>query len=118
MTNLQILNNTKKNIKYIIHLADIHIRRTNERLEEYKQVFDNLQIDLNNLNIDPNNSLIIICGDIFHDKELLSPISVELCKNLFNMLSDIFVLFVFLTSLWFFNYFSNKFYFFYRLVIF
>ena len=39
MTNLQILNNTKKNIKYIIHLADIHIRRTNERLEEYKQVF-------------------------------------------------------------------------------
>lgn len=89
MTNLQTLINTKKNIKYIIHTADIHIRRTNERLEEYKQVFFNLQSDLNSLDINSDNSLIVICGDIFHDKELLSPISVELCKEFFNMLSSI-----------------------------
>ena len=84
-----VLRNTKKNIKYIIHTADIHIRRTNERLEEYKQVFANLQSDLNSLDINSDNSLIVICGDIFHDKELLSPQSVELCKEFFNMLSSI-----------------------------
>ncbi len=89
MTNLKTLNNTKKNIRYLIHLADIHIRRTNEKLEEYKQVFANLEKDLLDRDFNEDNSLIIICGDIFHDKELLSPISVELCKDFFNMLSTI-----------------------------
>jgi len=81
MTNLKTLNNSGKNSRYIIHLADIHIRRTNERLEEYIQVFTNLEKDLNKRDLDNSNSLIVICGDIFHDKELLSPISVELCKR-------------------------------------
>jgi len=89
MTILKTLSNTKKNIRYLIHLADIHIRRTNEKLEEYKQVFSNLEIDLIERDFNQDNSLIIICGDIFHDKELLSPISVELCKDFFNMLSNI-----------------------------
>ena len=61
MTNLQTLINTKKNIKYIIHTADIHIRRTNERLEEYKQVFANLQSDLNSLNINSDNYRCCYC---------------------------------------------------------
>lgn len=89
MTNLKTLNNNGKNIRYIVHLADIHIRRTNERLEEYIQVFSNLEKDLNKRDLDNSNSLIVICGDVFHDKELLSPISVELCKNFINMLSNI-----------------------------
>jgi DNA repair exonuclease SbcCD ATPase subunit len=89
MSILKKISDTNKIIKYLIHLADIHIRRTNERLEEYKQVFLNLEKDLLDRDLNPDNSLIVICGDIFHDKELLSPISVELCKYFFNMLSNI-----------------------------
>ncbi len=89
MSILKKISDTNKIIKYLIHLADIHIRRTNERLEEYKEVFSNLEKDLLDRDLNPDNSLIIVCGDIFHDKELLSPISVELCKYFFNMLSNI-----------------------------
>ena len=47
MTNFQKISDTKKNIKYIVHLADIHIRRTTERTTEYMEVFKNLIDDLN-----------------------------------------------------------------------
>ena len=79
---------TKKNIKYIIHTADIHIRRTNERLEEYKQVFVNLQSDLNSLDINSDNSLIVICGDILHNEQT-NNISEILCIDFFDNLNKL-----------------------------
>lgn len=60
-----ILNNDNNTIKTIYHMADIHIQSTS--VDEYKQVFDNL---FNELNKDKNKheSLIVICGDILHEK--------------------------------------------------
>lgn len=55
-------------IKYIYHLSDLHIRR-NERIEEYKHVFDNFISQLKmEYSQTKNKALIVICGDIFHFK--------------------------------------------------
>lgn len=57
---------TGKRVKYIYHLADIHIRIL-ERHDEYKQVFDNLyEYLMSSQNLE--NSVVVICGDIFHTK--------------------------------------------------
>jgi DNA repair exonuclease SbcCD ATPase subunit len=98
---------------YIIHLSDIHIRLKN-REDEYRQVFTRLyeRIDIiindsNNL-VDsgsediggwslrktPNNlnkskeGLIVVTGDIFHDKVSLTPESIILCTEFFTNLAQ------------------------------
>jgi len=55
-----------KKIKYIYHLADIHIRGEDEYYVEYSQIFNKFYEILDK---DPNinNSVICICGDILHD---------------------------------------------------
>lgn len=88
--NITILeNNLKKvNIKYVIHSADIHIRKR-EREEEYITVFDNWCEDIKSKNVNKNNSVIVLAGDILHDKTDLHPISVNLTKYLFISLCKI-----------------------------
>lgn len=55
-------------IRYIYHIADLHIRR-NERIEEYKHVFDNFIQQLKDeYSITKNKAMIVVCGDIFHFK--------------------------------------------------
>lgn len=36
-----------------------------------------------------DNSVIVICGDVLHDKNILTPYSVNLIKDFFKILSDI-----------------------------
>ena len=71
---LKISNNDSDHkIKYIIHMADIHIRLV-DRHQEYNEVFDNLYNNLHEL--DENirkQAVIVICGDILHQKNILSP---------------------------------------------
>jgi DNA repair exonuclease SbcCD ATPase subunit len=77
---------SKNQINYIYHLADIHIRPL-ERHNEYREVFNNLYEYLkiqNNL----KESLIVICGDIIHEKDKLTPELIILFREFINTLSS------------------------------
>src|SRR5579859_5803809 len=50
-------------IKKIVHLADIHIRKSTARHQEYRLVFNNLVTQLKKEKPDR----IVIVGDLFHD---------------------------------------------------
>lgn len=54
-------------IKYIYHLSDIHIRPL-QRHTEYIKVFKNFA---KTISTEKNESIIIICGDIFHVRDKL-----------------------------------------------
>jgi DNA repair exonuclease SbcCD ATPase subunit len=76
-----------KHIKYIYHLADIHIRPL-DRHDEYRYVFDNLYKFLKNEdNID--ESFIVICGDIIHEKDKITPELILLLRDFLKNLSNI-----------------------------
>jgi DNA repair exonuclease SbcCD nuclease subunit len=72
--------------EYIIHLSDIHIR-LKSREEEYRSVFNSLYEKLRKYN--SKNGLIVITGDIFHDKLSLTPEAIILCTEFFKNLSSI-----------------------------
>jgi len=64
--------------QYIFHLSDLHIRngdKIQSRYDEYKSVFDNTIISIKNkideLHMKFNEYLIIITGDIFHNKSVI-----------------------------------------------
>ena len=69
---------------HIIHISDIHIRLY-KRQEEYKEVFQKLYQKIDE--IQDKNGLIVITGDIFHDKVSLTSESVILCTEFFINLS-------------------------------
>ena len=70
---------------HIIHISDIHIRLY-KRQEEYKEVFQKLYQKIDE--IQDKNGLIVITGDIFHDKVSLTSESVILCTEFFINLSQ------------------------------
>ena len=73
---------SNKHINYIYHLGDIHIRPL-ERHNEYREVFNKLYIFLKNeKNI--QNSLIVICGDLIHEKDKITPELIILLRELGN----------------------------------
>ena len=96
----------------IYHISDIHIRNTENHKEQYLHVFNNLYTYLKSEALGtvsvpksvkndgfegPSlrevhstcNSLIVITGDILHNKELLTPLSIELCFDFLTQLSKI-----------------------------
>mgnify|MGYP005846499761 CR=1 FL=1 len=80
------LKNTGYQVKRIYHLADIHIRKSS-RADEYREVFDNLHTLLKQ---DKNEkSLIVICGDIMHEKCTYTPQSLNLLFDFMEKLTDI-----------------------------
>jgi len=81
-----MINTSVQNIKTIYHISDIHIRK-NERHLEYMEVFTRL---VNRIRIDNyRESLIVMTGDIMHDKSEMVPESIDLLKKFLLMLSDI-----------------------------
>jgi len=72
-------------IKTIYHLADIHITNNETRHVEYEQVFQNLYSILEK---DKDNKLIVICGDLFHEKNSHQNKQNILAKNFINKLSS------------------------------
>ena len=86
LTILENEDNIK--IKHIVHIGDIHIRMQ-DRKEEYKSVFERLYEDIKKKKLNRKNSIIVICGDIMHDKENLHPSSLEMCINFFTNLAAI-----------------------------
>ena len=84
LSNILINDNSIK-YNYIIHISDIHIRLY-KRQEEYKEVFQKLYTKIDE--IEDKNGIIVITGDIFHDKVTLSSESVILCTEFFINLSS------------------------------
>ena len=75
-------------ITKIFHLADIHIRKGNfvdSRFSEYSHVFDNTINKLLESYI-PNQSICVICGDIFHHKLQISSHGIVLFNKLFSQI--------------------------------
>ena len=85
---ITILQNDNKKINYVVHLADIHIHKR-ERDVEYREVFSRLCDDLKEKKLNNKNSVIVVCGDVVHDKTDLHPVSVELTRDFFVMLCEI-----------------------------
>jgi|694.fasta_scaffold49812_2 exonuclease SbcC len=90
ITNLK--SNLKSSVKKIYHMADIHIR-IYDRHDEYRGVFKKLYELIKN---DSNDSIIVICGDILHSKNELSPeciqLVIEFLKNLANITDVILIM--------------------------
>lgn len=78
----------EKEIKYVYHLADIHIRNY-QRHNEYSEVFNRLY-----KKIQKDNAIIVIAGDIMHSKTELSPEAINMTYYLFKKLSDIAPVFI------------------------
>jgi DNA repair exonuclease SbcCD nuclease subunit len=79
------LNTDIKQFIGIFHIADIHIRLT-KRHDEYKKVFDTLISDVLK---SPENTCVVIAGDLFHSKSELSPECVQLATTFLKDLADI-----------------------------
>lgn len=72
------------NYDYIIHISDLHIR-LQSRKDEYEEVFKRLYDKIDNYNNE--NGLIVVTGDILHDKTSLTPEAIKLCLDLFKNLA-------------------------------
>jgi DNA repair exonuclease SbcCD ATPase subunit len=81
-----ILKENTNEITNIIHIADIHIR-LNLYHNEYRKVFSKLYESLRKIN---DNVLIVICGDLLHTKNLLTPDCTLLTWEFLYNLSIIF----------------------------
>jgi len=79
--------NNKTKYKKIYHISDIHIRNTEDHKIIYSHVFDNLYTYLES--VKNNNSLIVVTGDILHNKDKLTATSEEICINFFEKLSSL-----------------------------
>ena len=77
---------SENKIDKIIHLADIHIRLW-LRMEEYQSVFNNLYKYLEK---EGGNCLIVVVGDILHNKIDLVPETIHMTQNFFKKLSSYF----------------------------
>ena len=80
-------------IRYLIHISDIHIRLY-ERIEEYDVVFNRLYQKLKEWKkTHQNDSLIVLTGDIIHQKNKYIPITktYEFLKNLSDILPTILI---------------------------
>lgn len=80
-----ILKNTDKNIKYILQISDIHIRLT-KRHDEYRIIFEKLYEKLESLNKD--ECVLVICGDLFHNKSDLSPECISVASDFLKNCTD------------------------------
>lgn len=68
-----IVLNDRGTITTIYHISDIHIRTSDERYEEYNNIFKKFCQEIT----DPDNAVIVITGDILHSKTQLTPICVR-----------------------------------------
>lgn len=82
-------------ISKIIHVSDIHIRSGDIvqcRFQEFDNVFDNLFTDL--VNIVDDSTVIIMTGDIFHNKNRIEAPGILLFQKLIYGLSNIAPLYI------------------------
>lgn len=73
-------------IETIYQLADIHIKNDRERHEEYKKIFEKVYKQLKE---DKREKLIVICGDLVHDKNSTKSDASILASDFLYKLSEI-----------------------------
>lgn len=71
-------------IQYLYHISDIHIQLY-KRHSEYKAVFEKLYQLLR----EKEKGVIVVTGDILHNKDVISADAINLCQNFFKNLSSI-----------------------------
>jgi DNA repair exonuclease SbcCD nuclease subunit len=79
------LNTKMDRVECIVHVADVHIRLT-KRHEEYREAFDKLYSEVKKT---PENTIVIIVGDLCHSKVDLGPECVQLMSEFLKTLADI-----------------------------
>ena len=78
-------------ISKVFHLADLHIRKgdfTESRFIEYNNVFINAVNDIKRLYV-KDESICVICGDIFHHKLQISSHGIVLFYNVIHSIANI-----------------------------
>ena len=80
-----VLKNTDEKINCIMHIADIHIRLT-QRHDEYKSVFQKFYAALDKAKT--LNAVLVVAGDIFHNKSDLSPECVKIGSEFLKNCAD------------------------------
>ena len=80
-----ILKTNILKVNKILQFSDVHIR-LNSRHEEYRKVFEKLYAAIQSL---PEDSIVVCCGDVFHQKVNLSPESISLASELFTKIASI-----------------------------
>lgn len=80
-----VLKNTDKKINAVVHIADIHIRLRN-RHDEYESVFERFYKVLDKAK--SFDAILIIAGDLFHNKVDLSPECVQLGSDFLKNCAD------------------------------
>lgn len=83
--NIKVSEFSKKRYKYIFHTADIHIRPL-ERHDEYVAILIEMMKAIGSKG---KESLLVICGDLFHHKTNITANMLLLSRNLFKKLSTI-----------------------------
>jgi len=78
---------TEREVKFIYHISDIHIRLF-ERHLEFQEIFNKLYDKLNEEK-NKEQSIIVLTGDLFHSKNHLSPESIIIAINFLTKLSEI-----------------------------
>ena len=82
--------------QYIFHLSDLHIRngdKIQSRYDEYKLVFDNTIISIKDkideLHMNFSDYLIIITGDVFHNKSIIGAHGLLLYRTFIQELTKL-----------------------------
>jgi len=78
-----VCNQTSIMYDTLIHISDIHIRKGHNRYNEYNTVFQNLHSFLQKLkSIKECRALIVVTGDVFHDKGAIDSFGIKLFAKL------------------------------------
>jgi DNA repair exonuclease SbcCD ATPase subunit/DNA repair exonuclease SbcCD nuclease subunit len=80
-----VLKNTDDKINCVMHIADIHIRLT-KRHDEYTSVFERFYNALDKAKT--LNAILVIAGDVFHNKSDLSPECVKIGSDFLKSCAD------------------------------
>lgn len=83
-----ILSHVTKNIEYVIHVSDIHIRTGDlekSRYIEYEDVFKEFIFSVSKLD-NLEKTVLVITGDIFHHKGKIEPSGIKLSQSLLTSL--------------------------------
>jgi DNA repair exonuclease SbcCD nuclease subunit len=83
-----VLSQTNKKIRYIVHIADIHISKTLEKHEEYRTQFEKLYSEVRLLS-EQASTVILIAGDILDNNDTFTSEQVNLFKDFFYNLCNI-----------------------------
>lgn len=78
------LETAPRKVRYIVHVSDIHIRTGDLvkcRYAEYSEVFDNFVNDVSRLE-NLEETVLVITGDIFHNKGKIEPSGIKLAQSL------------------------------------